>query len=157
MNKTLITLETLSQTTEIWGFQDKFSWMIIPRNMSSCTRVIKELFINLTNSSQFFIICFLIDDKMMSQHCQSVVDVWAAGKWIHNKLFNYCKNVYIWRVNPFTSWVKNDEFWLGRMDSEFVSIKSRRNMGELKVAKSLWQRKIFVSSAKRIIDKRFET
>ena len=43
MNKTLITLETLSQTTEIWGLQDKFSWMIIPRNVSSCTRAIKEL------------------------------------------------------------------------------------------------------------------
>ena len=31
----------------------------------------------------------------------------------------------------FTSRVKNDEFRLGRMNSEFVSIKPRRNMREL--------------------------
>ena len=41
------------------------------------------------------------------------------------------KNVYIWGVNFFTSRVKNDEFRLGRMNSEFVSIKPRRNMREL--------------------------
>ena len=33
----------------------------------------------------------------------------------------------------FTSRVKNDEFRLGRMNSEFVSIKPRRNMRELYV------------------------
>ena len=52
LHKTPITLETLSQTAEKCGFQDKFSGMIIPRNLSSCTRMVRELFMSKKNDRQ---------------------------------------------------------------------------------------------------------
>ena len=60
-------------------------------------------------------------------------------------------------------WAKNDKFGLVRMDSEFVSIKPRRNTSELYIKNGykgrqvIMTKKDFVPSEKRMIDRRFET
>ena len=38
LDKIPITLATLSQMEVMCGFHEKFSWIIIPRNLCSCTR-----------------------------------------------------------------------------------------------------------------------
>ena len=57
-------------------------------------------------------------------------------------IFNY---VYILGANLFTSRAKNVEFRLGRMNSEFGSIKSRRNMRELYIKNGCWGSQVIMT------------
>ena len=85
LHKTPITLEALSQTTEICGFQDKFSWMIIPRNLSPCTHVKGELF--------NYLIAFSISKRPNSlkefkyKSCHEVIHVSVKGNTVEFVIF----------------------------------------------------------------------
>ena len=50
LHKIPITLATLLQMEVMCGFHEKFLWIIIPRNLCSCTRAIGVLFIKMFNS-----------------------------------------------------------------------------------------------------------
>ena len=73
------------------------------------------------------------------------------------------KYVYIWGVNLFTLRVKMINLDLAGWTVNLLALNQEETWESstlrmvAKAARSLWRRKIFVSSAKRMIDKRLET
>ena len=64
LDKIPITLATLSQMEVMCGFHERFSWIIIPRNLCSCTHTIGVLFIKIFNYEG--LICLRRGWKMMN-------------------------------------------------------------------------------------------
>ena len=67
------------------------------------------------------------------------------GEIAWQRLFNIVRILQTIALNLFTLRVKNDEFRLGRVNSEFVSIKPRRNMGELYVKNSCYGSQVIMT------------
>ena len=61
LDKIPITLATLSQMEVMCGFHERFSWIIIPRNLCSCTRPIGVLSIKMFNSEELICLQWVKD------------------------------------------------------------------------------------------------